>query len=234
MQLECRDLTVGYDGKAILKNINFSVEEGEYLSIVGENGSGKSTLMRTLLRLQQPLSGEVILGNGLNREEIGYLPQQTVIQKDFPASVREIVLSGCQNRCGLRPFYNREEKEYAYQMMEKMQQGAGSDANRELSEGQQQRVLFARALCATRKILLLDEPTAGLDPKVTKEMYQLIYELNQRDKLTIVMISHDLRAALTYSSHILHTGKHVFFGTKEEYIRHARHKEYIKAAGGIK
>ena len=106
MQLGCRDLTVGYDGKAILKNINFSVEEGEYLSIVGENGSGKSTLMRTLLRLQQPLSGEVILGNGLNREEIGYLPQQTVIQKDFPASVREIVLSGCQNRCGLRPFYN--------------------------------------------------------------------------------------------------------------------------------
>ena len=105
MQLGCRDLTVGYDGKAILKNINFSVEEGEYLSIVGENGSGKSTLMRTLLRLQQPLSGEVILGNGLNREEIGYLPQQTVIQKDFPASVREIVLSGCQNRCGLLYFW---------------------------------------------------------------------------------------------------------------------------------
>ena len=226
MQLGCRDLTVGYDGKAILKNINFSVEEGEYLSIVGENGSGKSTLMRTLLRLQQPLSGEVILGNGLNREEIGYLPQQTVIQKDFPASVREIVLSGC---------HNREEKEYAYQMMEKMQIiHLEKRCYRELSEGQQQRVLFARALCATRKILLLDEPTAGLDPKVTKEMYQLIYELNQRDKLTIVMISHDLRAALTYSSHILHTGKHVFFGTKEEYIRHARHKEYIKAAGGIK
>ena len=235
MQLECRDLTVGYDGKAILKNINFSVEEGEYLSIVGENGSGKSTLMRTLLRLQQPLSGEVILGNGLNREEIGYLPQQTVIQKDFPASVREIVLSGCQNRRGLRPFYNREEKEYAYQMMEKMQIiHLEKRCYRELSGGQQQRVLLARALCATRKILLLDEPTAGLDPKVTKEMYQLIYELNQRDKLTIVMISHDLRAALTYSSHILHTGKHVFFGTKEEYIRHARHKEYIKAAGGIK
>ena len=235
MQLGCRDLTVGYDGKAILKNINFSVEEGEYLSIVGENGSGKSTLMRTLLRLQQPLSGEVILGNGLNREEIGYLPQQTVIQKDFPASVREIVLSGCPNRCGLRPFYNREEKEYAYQMMEKMQIiHLEKRCYRELSGGQQQRVLLARALCATRKILLLDEPTAGLDPKVTKEMYQLIYELNQRDKLTIVMISHDLRAALTYSSHILHTGKHVFFGTKEEYIRHARHKEYIKAAGGIK
>lgn len=112
MQLECRDLTVGYDGKAILKNINFSVEEGEYLSIVGENGSGKSTLMRTLLRLQQPLSGEVILGNGLNREEIGYLPQQTVIQKDFPASVREIVLSGCQGRCGLRPFFVKSQSNF--------------------------------------------------------------------------------------------------------------------------
>ena len=120
-------------------------------------------------------------------------------------------------------------------MMEKMQIiHLEKRCYRELSGGQQQRVLLARALCATRKILLLDEPTAGLDPKVTKEMYQLIYELNQRDKLTIVMISHDLRAALTYSSHILHTGKHVFFGTKEEYIRHARHTEYIKAAGGIK
>lgn len=187
MQLECRDLTVGYDGKAILKNINFSVEEGEYLSIVGENGSGKSTLMRTLLRLQQPLSGEVILGNGLNREEIGYLPQQTVIQKDFPASVREIVLSGCQNRCGLRPFYNREEKEYAYQMMEKMQIiHLEKRCYRELSGGQQQRVLFARALCATRKILLLDEPTAGLDPKERIIFRNLIASLSQE---CIVLLS---------------------------------------------
>lgn len=234
-QIICRNLAIGYDGKAIVQNMNFSVNTGEYLCVIGENGAGKSTFMKTLLGLQPPIQGEILFGDNLKQNEIGYLPQQTEVQKDFPASVREIVLSGCQNRCGLRPFYNREEKEYAYQMMEKMQIiHLEKRCYRELSGGQQQRVLLARALCATRKILLLDEPTAGLDPKVTKEMYQLIYELNQRDKLTIVMISHDLRAALTYSSHILHTGKHVFFGTKEEYIRHARHKEYIKAAGGIK
>ena len=234
-QLTCQKLCVGYDGRPVLQDLDFEVFAGDYLCIVGENGSGKSTLMKTILGLQTPISGRILTGDGLRKNEIGYLPQQTQVQKDFPASVREIVLSGCQNRCGLRPFYNREEKEYAYQMMEKMQIiHLEKRCYRELSGGQQQRVLLARALCATRKILLLDEPTAGLDPKVTKEMYQLIYELNQRDKLTIVMISHDLRAALTYSSHILHTGKHVFFGTKEEYIRHARHKEYIKAAGGIK
>lgn len=234
-QIICRDLAIGYEGKTAVQNINLSVKKGDYLCVIGENGAGKSTFMKTLLGLLPPVSGKIEFYDGLKKNEIGYLPQQTEVQKDFPASVREIVLSGCQNRCGLRPFYNREEKEYAYQMMEKMQIiHLEKRCYRELSGGQQQRVLLARALCATRKILLLDEPTAGLDPKVTKEMYQLIYELNQRDKLTIVMISHDLRAALTYSSHILHTGKHVFFGTKEEYIRHARHKEYIKAAGGIK
>ena len=234
-QIICRDLAIGYEGKTVVQNINLSVKKGDYLCVIGENGAGKSTFMKTLLGLLPPVSGKIEFHDGLKKNEIGYLPQQTEVQKDFPASVREIVLSGCQNRCGLRPFYNREEKEYAYQMMEKMQiTHLEKRCYRELSGGQQQRVLLARALCATRKILLLDEPTAGLDPKVTKEMYQLIYELNQRDKLTIVMISHDLRASLTYSSHILHTGKHVFFGTKEEYIRHARHKEYIKAAGGIK
>lgn len=234
-QIICRDLAIGYEGKTVVQNINLSVKKGDYLCVIGENGAGKSTFMKTLLGLLSPVSGKIEFYDGLKKNEIGYLPQQTEVQKDFPASVREIVLSGCQNRCGLRPFYNREEKEYAYQMMEKMQiTHLEKRCYRELSGGQQQRVLLARALCATRKILLLDEPTAGLDPKVTKEMYQLIYELNQRDKLTIVMISHDLRASLTYSSHILRTGKHVFFGTKEEYIRHARHKEYIKAAGGIK
>ena len=214
MQLGCRDLTVGYDGKAILKNINFSVEEGEYLSIVGENGSGKSTLMRTLLRLQQPLSGEVILGNGLNREEIGYLPQQTVIQKDFPASVREIVLSGCQNRCGLRPFYNREEKEYAYQMMEKMQIiHLEKRCYRELSGGQQQRVLLARALCATRKILLLDEPTAGLDVMARESILNLFREYMEEDgERTILISSHissDLEG-LCDDIYMIHEGRIIF------------------------
>lgn len=226
MQLECRDLTVGYDGKAILKNINFSVEEGEYLSIVGENGSGKSTLMRTLLRLQQPLSGEVILGNGLNREEIGYLPQQTVIQKDFPASVREIVLSGCQGRSGLRPFYNTQEKELAEDAMERMQiTDLARRCYRELSGGQQQRVLLARALCATQKMLLVDEPVSGLDPKATAQMYELLEELNEIDGITIIMISHDIAAAMKYASHILRVGKHTFFGTRDEYLEEYRRRK---------
>lgn len=220
MQLECRDLTVGYDGKAILKNINFSVEEGEYLSIVGENGSGKSTLMRTLLRLQQPLSGEVILGNGLNREEIGYLPQQTVIQKDFPASVREIVLSGCQNQLGLRPFYNRKEKSYAEAILNKLQiTDLAEQCYRELSGGQKQRVLLARALCATKKMLLLDEPVAGLDPKAAKEMYYLIQKINREENITVIMISHDIQIAVNYASHVMKIGPNIFYGTSEEYRR---------------
>lgn len=226
MQLGCRDLTVGYDGKAILKNINFSVEEGEYLSIVGENGSGKSTLMRTLLRLQQPLNGEVILGNGLNREEIGYLPQQNVIQKDFPASVREIVLSGCQGRCGLRPFYNTQEKELAEDAMERMQiTDLARRCYRELSGGQQQRVLLARALCATQKMLLVDEPVSGLDPKATAQMYELLEELNEIDGITIIMISHDIAAAMKYASHILRVGKNTFFGTRDEYLEEYRRRK---------
>lgn len=221
-QLICRNLSVGYDGKAVLENISFEVSEGDYLSIVGENGSGKSTLMKTILGLQAPLGGEIITGDGLEKKEIGYLPQQTVVQKDFPASVREIVISGCQGHCGLRPFYSRDEKRLASEAMERMHIGNLSNrCYRELSGGQQQRVLLARALCATRRILLMDEPVSGLDPKVTAEMYFLIEELNKRDRITVIMISHDISAALRYSSHILHIGKDVFFKTKEEYIRSA-------------
>lgn len=219
-ELICRNLSVGYDRKAVLENINFEVSAGDYLSIVGENGSGKSTLMKTILGLQAPISGEIIYGDGLERNTIGYLPQQTVVQKDFPASVKEIVLSGCQGRCGLRPFYTREEKQLAKESMERMHiANLSGRCYRELSGGQQQRVLLARALCATRKILLMDEPVSGLDPKVTAEMYSLIEELNSRDKISIIMISHDISAALRYSSHILHIGKEIFFAAKEEYIR---------------
>jgi zinc transport system ATP-binding protein len=175
--------------------------------------------MKTLLHLQDPVSGQILIGDGLHRNEIGYLPQQTVVQRDFPASVREIVLSGCQGRCGLRPFYNKEEKRLADENMERM--GIMEYANRcyrELSGGQQQRVLLARALCATRKVLLLDEPVSGLDPKVTVEMYSLISDLN-REGITIIMISHDIAAAVRYASHILHIGEFVFYGTKDEYLK---------------
>ena len=217
-QIICQNLAIGYDGKAILKDINFSINEGDYLCIIGENGSGKSTLMRTLLHLQQPVSGTILFGDGLQSNEIGYLPQQTAVQKDFPASVREIILSGCQNRCGLRPFYNRAEKRQAAEMMEKLQiTHLSNRCYRELSGGQQQRVLLARALCATKKILLLDEPVSGLDSKVTEEMYQIIETLNRKDKIAIVMITHNINDSVKYASHIMHIGKNVFYGTKQEY-----------------
>ena len=219
-QIICQNLEIGYDGRALQQGINFSVKEGDYLCIIGENGSGKSTLMRTLLHLQQPVSGMIIFGDKVKSDEIGYLPQQTVIQKDFPASVREIVLSGCQNRTGMRPFYNRSEKKRASEMMEKLQiTNLENRCYRELSGGQQQRVLLARALCATKKILLLDEPVSGLDPKATDEMYRLIEKINCEDRITIIMISHDLKSAMNYASHILYMGEKVFYGTRQEYER---------------
>ena len=218
-QLTCRELSVGYDGKAVVQHLNFEVFAGDCLCIVGENGSGKSTLMKTLLGLQPPVGGRIVTGDGLRKNEIGYLPQQTAAQKDFPASVREIVLSGCQGRCGSRPFYNKEEKKLAANAMEKMQiTPLAKRCYRTLSGGQQQRVLLSRALCATRKMLFLDEPVSGLDPKVTAEMYTLIRRLNYEDGITVVMISHDLSAALQYASHILHIGDRVFFGTKAAYL----------------
>lgn len=216
--LTVSDLSVGYDSQAVISNLNFTVNPGDYLCIVGENGAGKTTLMRTLLRLIPPLSGSITPGEGLKLNEIGYLPQQTAVQKDFPASVREIVLSGCQGRCGLRPFYSKAEKELAMKNISRMGISDLSSRNyRHLSGGQQQRVLLARALCATGKLLLLDEPVSGLDVNATAEMYRLIEELN-KEGVTIIMISHDLEAALKYASHILHIGSNIFFGTKEEYL----------------
>ena len=230
--LTIRNLSTGYDSHIIVENLNFSVNAGDYLCIVGENGSGKTTLMKTLLHLQEPISGQILFGDGLKNNEIGYLPQQTAVQKDFPASVREIVLSGCQGRCGLRPFYNREEKKLAEDSMERM--GITSlekRCYRELSGGQQQRVLLARALCAARKILLLDEPVSGLDPKVTAGMYDLIQKLN-RDGITIIMISHDISAAVRFASHILHIGTNVFYGTRDEYLESDAGKFFLREQGG--
>lgn len=219
-QLTCQNLAVGYEGRAVLENLNFSVCPGDYLCIVGENGSGKSTLMKTILGLQPPVRGKVLTGDGLRKNKIGYLPQQTPVQRDFPASVREIVLSGCQGRCGGRPFYSKGEKQLAQTAMERMQVAAlAKRCYRTLSGGQQQRVLLARALCAAQNMLLLDEPVSGLDPKVTGEMYGLIQRLNREDGVTILMISHDITATLTYASHILHLGRRVFFGTKADYLR---------------
>ena len=232
--LAAENLSIGYDSHVVVQNLNFSVSAGDYLCIVGENGSGKSTLMRTMLHLLEPLGGRIVFGDGLKGNEIGYLPQQTVVQRDFPASVREIVLSGCQGRCGFRPFYNKKEKDMAEQNMNRM--GILHLSNRcyrELSGGQQQRVLLARALCATQKVLLLDEPVSGLDPKVTLEMYDLISDLNKTGT-TIIMISHDIAAAVRYASHILHIGRKVFFGTRDEYLKSDADSFFLTQEGGEK
>lgn len=220
--ITCKDLSLGYDGKVIVSNLNFEVNKGDYLCIVGENGTGKSTLMKTLLHLQEKISGEIQRGDGLKPYEIGYLPQQTLVQKDFPATVWEIVLSGTLPSCGKRPFYGKVQKEIARKQMEKLGiWNLRKRCYRNLSGGQQQRALLARALCATSKIILLDEPVTGLDPKVTLEFYELLSELNKTG-ITVIMVSHDLQA-ISYASHILHLDKtKSFFGTKQEYLEKDR------------
>lgn len=230
--ITCRDLALGYEGTALVSHLNFTVNEGDYLYIVGENGSGKSTLMKTLLHLQPPLGGTLEEGDGLHAREIGYLPQQTPVQRDFPASVWEIVLSGCQGRCGLRPFYTGAEKDRARTNLRKMGlEALAGRCYRELSGGQQQRVLLARALCATHKLLLLDEPVAGLDPQITDELYELVAELNREDGVAVIMVSHDREAALTYASHILHMGRTPFFGTRAEYLQSNAGQRFARREG---
>ena len=205
VQITCDNITLGYGARILVERLSFTIEKGNYLCIVGENGAGKSTLLRTLLGLQKPLAGTVVLGEGLKRNEIGYLPQQTFVQRDFPASVWEVVLSGCQGRCGLRPFYNREEKQIAKRVMEQLEiTPLAQTCYRDLSGGQQQRVLLARALCASDKMLVLDEPVSGLDPKIAEVMYHLVERINKEMGITIIMISHDVREAIPYAMHILH------------------------------
>lgn len=234
MQLTCENVSLGYEGRVITKNLNFSVSKGDYLCIVGENGSGKSTLIKTLLQLKAPFSGKITFGDDFSQREIGYLPQQTVVQRDFPASAMEIVLSGCLSRSGLRPFYNRKEKVLAHKNMKKL--GICSlkrKCYRSLSGGQQQRVLLARALCATQKMLLLDEPVTGLDPKASAEMYELVARINREDGITIIMVSHDIGAAVKYASHILHLGQEpLFFGKKEDYLKSDLYRAFVSPSGG--
>lgn len=233
-QLICRDVVLGYEGKAVVQHLNFEVNQGDYLCIVGENGSGKSTLIKALLQLKKPMAGEILSGDGLEADGIGYLPQQTIVQRDFPASVQEIVRSGCLGHFGWRPFYGKAEKAVAEENMEKLGiTHLAKRCYRELSGGQQQRVLLARALCATKYMLLLDEPVAGLDPVAIQEMYDLLERLNQEEKITIIMVSHDIRAALTYASHILHISEEpLFFGTKEDYLKSEIGRSYLSVTGG--
>ncbi|MGN0370928.1 MAG: metal ABC transporter ATP-binding protein [Butyrivibrio sp.] len=219
--IACENISLGYEGEVILENINFSLNGGEYLCIVGENGTGKSTLVKGLLKLKKPMSGNILYEEGLKSSEIGYLPQQTLAQKDFPASVYEVVLSGRLNSLGMKPFFGRKDKKDAIEKMNLM--GIADLKNKcyhDLSGGQQQRVLLARAMCATKKLILLDEPVAGLDPIATVELYELIADINKKYGITVIMVSHDMEATLKYASHILHLShKQLFFGKKEDYLK---------------
>ena len=231
-QLTCQNLCAGYDGRPVLQGLSFELLAGDYLCIVGENGSGKSTLMKTILGLQMPISGRILTGDGLRKNEIGYLPQQTAAQKDFPASVWEVVLSGRQNHPHFPPFYTKADKEDALRNMELLDLlPLKKRCYRDLSGGQQQRVLLARALCATKKLLLLDEPVTGLDPVMTNEMYQLIRRINRGQNVTIIMVSHDIRNILPDATHILQLDqKQVFFGPTDEYLKTEAGKQFLGGA----
>lgn len=218
--ITCNHLSLGYEGKAVISDLSFAVAEGDYLCIVGENGTGKSTLMHGLIGLKTPLAGEIVYAPSLRPSEIGYLPQQTVVQRDFPATVYEIVLSGCKNnRRTWHPFYSKAEHARAAAEMEKLGITAlRNKCYRSLSGGQQQRTLLSRALCATQKVLLLDEPMAGLDPIVTAELYDCIGALS-REGITVIMVSHDMHSVTHNATHVLHIGRagETFFGTADAY-----------------
>ena len=227
--ISCRNLTIGYENMTVLENVSFELEEGDYLCIVGENGAGKSTLIKCLAGLKKPMSGEITFSDDLTRGDVGYLPQQTAIQRDFPASVREVVLSGCLNHSRLIPFYTKADRERAAKHMEELGITALADRSyRELSGGQQQRVLLARALCASERLLILDEPVTGLDPIVTAEIYAIIKEVNQTYGMTVVMVSHDVKTAVSSADKILHL-KHsvLFFGSTADYVSSTAGRAFI-------
>jgi len=231
--IACKDASFDYEGHTAVSELNFEVQSGNYLCVVGENGSGKSTLIKGLLRLKNPSAGSVITGDGLKPNEIGYLPQQTAAQKDFPASAYEVVLSGRLSARGILPFYTKKDKAEANGNIKKLGlEELRNRCYRELSGGQQQRVLLARALCATKKLLLLDEPAAGLDPVVTQELYRLIEGINREAGITVIMVSHDIRSAVKYASHILHLRtKQAFFGTTADYLQSAAGKAFLGGEG---
>lgn len=230
--IRCEQVSLGYDGRVLIDGINCEVKQGDYLCIVGENGTGKSTLIQALLGQKAPMNGTITRGEELTARGIGYVPQQTGIQREFPASVMEVVMSGRIGTMGRRPWYRAQDKQIAKERMEQL--GLWELRKRcygELSGGQQQRVLLARALCATTQLLILDEPVSGLDPKMTEELYLQIEQLN-KSGISIVMVSHDLPAALSYATHILHLErKDVFYGDKEAYRKSKRWKRLTRTGG---
>ena len=230
--IKCENVSIGYEGQTVVKDLDFQIDPGDYLCIVGENGSGKSTLVRSLLGLKNVEKGQIIYGDGLKQTEIGYLPQQTDVQKDFPASVYEVVRSGRLNSRGFHPFYTAVDGKAAVEKMDLLGiRDLARQCFRDLSGGQKQRVLLARALCATKSLLLLDEPVTGLDPIVTGEFYQLIRRINRESGIAVVMVSHDIESAVKDASHILHLQETaLFFGTTEEYKRSPVGRRFLGGA----
>lgn len=226
--ISCKNVYLRYDYNFVVEDLSFNVEAGNYLCIVGENGSGKSTLVKSILGLKETAKGHLHMGDGLTSKQIGYLPQQTTAQRDFPASVWEVVLSGCIAHKNGNIFFSRKQKEIALENMKKLDiLPLKNKCYRELSGGQQQRVLLARALCATEKLLLLDEPVTGLDPVVTSEFYALIKKINKEFGITIIMVSHDLLTAVNNATHILHIKKSdSFFGSTAEYLESSIYKSF--------
>ena len=218
--LKCEHVDFGYENYDVVKDVSMEIVPGDYLCIVGENGSGKSTLMKGLLGLLKPTGGVLTIADELKRSGIGYLPQQTPAQKDFPATVQEVVLSGCLGKRGNRPFYSAAERKIAQINMEKLGiTDLKKSCYRDLSGGQQQRVLLARALCAARELLILDEPITGLDPAAAQDLYKTLTYLNQKEGMAIVMVTHDLKAALKSACTVLHIGrKGLFSGTVDDYL----------------
>ena len=231
--ISCRNVSLGYEGRALLSGLDLSIRAGDYLCVVGDNGSGKSTLMKALLGLLPPLSGEIERAPELKRGAVGYLPQQTQAQKDFPATVFEVVLSGYLNQKGYHFFYSAAQKSGALMNMGKL--GILELKNRcyrELSGGQQQRVLLARALCAARRLLVLDEPITGLDPAAAQDLYKNLSYLNEKEGMAVVMVTHDLKAALHSARTVLHIGRHSwFYGTREEYLRSPEGRRFREEGG---
>lgn len=227
--ISCKSVSASYDGMNVLNNLSFSVCEGDYLCIVGENGSGKSTLIKCLLGIKNVDSGEIIMGDGLKQTDIGYLPQQTVLQKGFPATVSEVVMSGCLNSRGYYPFFTSKEKKRAFESMEKLGiSDLKSRSYRELSGGQQQRVLLARALCSAKKLILLDEPVTALDPAASAEFYSVISEINRKYNIAVIMVSHDIQNSVGNALHILHLSKNkYFFGETSDYLKSESGSRFI-------
>lgn len=218
--ITCKNLEFKYDGKSVLKNVSFELNKGDYLCIVGENGSGKTTLINGILEIIKPHDGEIKFADGMTNRKIGYLPQQTEVQKNFPASVYEVVLSGCVNKLKVFPFYTKREKTIANKNMEVLDiSNIKNKCFHSLSGGQQQRVLLARALCSAKSLLILDEPTTGLDPMVTNSLYEIVKHLNSKHNIAVIMVSHDIKSACEYATHILHLdNKPLFYGKTEDYL----------------